>query len=129
MTQSRRNFLGAAASAVMASAWGAGLLAAQSQMPVPRLPMPMPGAGSPFPNNGPFGDIPPAPPPRRNPTQQLKINQAEIEKDMARLKAAVGDLEKEFDSKDTTAVLSLAAVRKTEEIEKLARHIRDLVRG
>jgi cell division protein ZapA (FtsZ GTPase activity inhibitor) len=59
----------------------------------------------------------------------LKANQADIEKDMVRLKAAVGELEKEFGSNDTTAVLSLAAVHKTEEIEKLARHIRDLVRG
>ena len=125
MSQSRRNFLAAAASAVMASAWGAGLLAAQSQMPVPRLPLP--GGGRPFPD-GPFGDAP-MPPPRRSTTQQMKINQAEIEKDMLRLKAAVGELEKEFDSNDTTAVLSMAAVRKAEEIEKLARHIRDLVRG
>jgi cell division protein ZapA (FtsZ GTPase activity inhibitor) len=59
----------------------------------------------------------------------MKMNQAEIEKDMVRLKAAVAELEKEFNSNDTTNVLSMAAVHKAEEIEKLARHIRDLVHG
>jgi hypothetical protein len=123
MIQSRRNFLGAVASVVAAPAWGAGLLAAQSQGQAPRLPTP----GNPFPN-GPF-DQNPTPEPKLSAAQRMKMNRAQIEKDMTRLKAAVGELEKEFDSNDTTTVLSMAAVRKTEEIEKLARHIRELVRG
>ena len=125
MIQSRRKFLGAVASVVAAPALSAQLLAAQSQRQAPRPP----GSGSPFPiPNGPFGQSP-MPEPTLSAAQRMKMNRAQIEKDMMRLKAAVGDLEKEFNSNDTTAVLSMAAVRKAEEIEKLARHIRELVRG
>jgi hypothetical protein len=48
---------------------------------------------------------------------------------MVRLKEAVDGLEKEFATNNTSTVLSMAAVRKTEEIEKLAREIRGLMRG
>jgi hypothetical protein len=116
MLQSRRNFFSAAASIVAASLWGAGTLAAQRQVPW----------GIPFPDR-PFGD--PLPDHRPTPDRQLKNNQERIEKDMKQLKAAVDDLQKEFDSHNTTNVLSMNAVRKTEEIEKLARQIRDLLRG
>jgi hypothetical protein len=136
MIQSRRHFLGFTASTVAAWACGTGLLAGQVRGPGP-VPS-SPGNGNsrppygPFPNapfpDGPFEDAP-APVPKRSPAQQMKINQAEIEKDMVRLKAAVAELEKEFNSNDTTNVLSMAAVHKAEEIEKLARHIRDLVHG
>jgi hypothetical protein len=128
MTPSRRNFLAMTASVAAASVWASGLLGAQRQapgIPFPRQGNPFPTPRSPFPD----GSLDPAPPPRRNPAQQMKMNRDEIAKDMERLKAAVADLEKEFDVNDTTEVLSLGAVRKTEEIEKLARHIRGLVRG
>ena len=125
MTQSRRRFLEMAASVVAVSACSAGLLAAQVQRPGPPLPR---VGGNPFPN-GPLDQIPMPEPPKRSAEQQLKLNRADIEKDMMRLKTAVVDLEKEFESNDTTSVFSISAVRKTEEIEKLARHIRGLVRG
>lgn len=59
----------------------------------------------------------------------MKTNQEEIKKNMARLKEAVGELQKDFDANSTTSVLSMNAVHKTEEIEKLARQIRSLMRG
>jgi hypothetical protein len=122
MFQSRRSFFGAAASLVAASAWGIASLGAQSQDPtafpnMPRLPIPDDAIG-------------PAPlEPRLSPAERMKRNQAEIKKNMARLKEAVGDLQKDFDANSTTTVLSMSAVRKTEEIEKLARQIRSLMRG
>ncbi len=41
----------------------------------------------------------------------------------------VGALQKQLKESDTTDILSLDVIRKSEEIEKLARHVRDLVRG
>jgi hypothetical protein len=122
MFQSRRSFLGAAASLATASVWGVASLVAQSQDPIAlpnmsRLPIPQDAIGT-------------APPePRINPAERMKRNQAEIEKSMKRLKEAVGELQKDFDANSTTSVLSMSAVHKTEEIEKLARQIRSLMRG
>jgi hypothetical protein len=114
--------LGVAASLV--AALGAGSLMAQSQAP---LPLPQgPVSRDPFPTE-PIGG--PMPERRLSDAERMKMNQAQIKKNMIRLKEAVGELEKEFASNNTTAVLSMAAVRKTEEIEKLARDIRGLVRG
>lgn len=123
MSQSRRSFLGAAASLVAVSAWGAALLAAQSQG---QAPMPTPMDRFPIPQDA-LGD--PMPSPSLSPAERMKMNQAEIKKSMARLKELVGDLQKDFDANSTTSVLSMNAVHKTEEIEKLARQIRGLVRG
>jgi hypothetical protein len=122
MTHSRRYFLGATASLV-AAAWGVASLRGQSRPRPPFAPPPI----DPFPN-GPFDESPP-PDRRLSATERMKINQAKIAKDMERLKGAVSELQHEFDTNNTTAVLSLAAVRKTEEIEKLARDIRGLIRG
>jgi hypothetical protein len=124
MTQSRRNFL-AAASSLLASAWTARSLAAQGQVQMPQMP-PMPTPTDPFPQQ-PIGG--PMPEHTLSPVERLKMNQAQIKKNMARLKAAVDDLQKEFDSNSPTKVLSMAAVHKTEEIEHLARDIRGLLRG
>jgi hypothetical protein len=132
MISSRRNFLNIAATS-FAAAWGGKLLAAQRPAPIPmpgQIPTPMPripGPGRPFPGD-PTDNIP-VPEHKISPAQQLKMNHEEIQKDMEKLKAAVGDLEKEFNANDTTAVLSVGALHKTEEIEKLAKHIRSLVRG
>lgn len=74
----------------------------------------------------------PAPEPTRNPRRDqiiLKANREAISKDVARMSELVGDLQKEFKQSDTTEILSLDVLRKSEEIEKLAKHVRDLVRG
>ena len=119
MNPSRRSFLGAAAS-VVAAAWGARSWAAQSQAPFPRAPI------DPFPQQPIGGPMPQA---KLSDAERLKMNQAKIKKNMGRLKEAISELEKEFAANNTTTVLSMGAVRKTEEIEKLAREIRVLVRG
>ena len=78
-------------------------------------------AGSP-----PQSPLPPVPKP---PSKiQLKANQKEIKKDVDQLFSLAQDLKEEAGKTDTVVVLSVAFVQKTEEIEKLAKKIRDLAR-
>src|SRR5262245_28432076 len=117
MIPSRRKFIRAAAS--LAAAIGGGALFAQNPIPMP--------AGGPIPNS-PFPGSPiggPMPERTQSPAERLKMNQDQIRKNMARLKEAVAELQKEFDANSATTVLSMSAVRKTEEIEKLAKDIRN----
>src|SRR4051812_19918790 len=122
MFKTRKKFL-VFAIGLAACGWGAVLIA---QNP-PQIQLPRPGV--PFPTGplGPLGE--PTPEPRRDPEKQLRQNDAEIKKDMAKLTQLVGELQKEFDANNSTKVLSISAVRKTEEIEKLAKDIRNLLRG
>lgn len=121
MTESRRTFLGTAASFAAVSALGAAFLAAQEQgqpAPQPRLSAPMPPPiGGPMPER------------RVTPAERMKMNQAQIKKSSARLAEVVKELQKDLEANDTTTVLSLGVIRKAEEIESLARQIRTLVRG
>jgi hypothetical protein len=117
-THSRRGFLGAAAALAAASAFGAGPQLQQQPRPVPQTP------GFPDDSSTRF-------PPSRKPDPRaiLKQNQEDIKKDVARLTEVVAELQKSLDDSDTKEVLSLDVVHKTEEIEKLAKQIRSLVRG
>ena len=105
-----------------ASALGAMSLAAlgQSQNPNPTIPI------NPFPPE-PMGDSLPSR--RIGPAERMKANQEQIKKSTARLVELAGELQKDLEANDTTNVLSLGVIRKTEEIEKLARQIKSLVRG
>jgi hypothetical protein len=116
MSHSRRGFLGAAATLVAASAFGA---APQIQQQSGAPPQPRYPDGS--------TRIPPSRKP--DPRAILKQNQEEIKKDVARLTETVAELQKALDDADTKEVLSLDVVHKTDEIEKLAKQIRSLVRG
>jgi len=122
MSQTRRTFLGAAATFAAVSAWGAVSLAAQAQGQTGTAQSPI----TPFPQ-GPIGG--PIPERRVTPAERMKMNQAQIKKSSVRLAEVVGDLQKDLEANDTTNVLSLAVIRKAEEIERLARQIRTLVRG
>jgi hypothetical protein len=120
MSHSRRGFLGAAVTFVAASAFGAQIQVGQGQQqngPQPQVPR-FPDGSARF-------------PPSRKPDPRaiLKENQQEIKKDVARLTEAVAELQKSLDESDTKEVLSLDVVHKTDEIEKLAKQIRSLVRG
>lgn len=84
---------------------------------------------------GPLGPYPPVVPFDKNelsvkPTpRQLKARQKNLKKDAARLSQLAQQLQKELDKDDTADVLSVDTIRKAEEIEKLAKHIKDAVRG
>lgn len=118
MSQSRRGFLGAATTLIAASAFGA---APQIEQQQPKGP---PNLGLPDDSTSRF-------PPSRKPDPRviLKQNQDEIKKDVAKLTQTVAELQKSLDESDTKEVLSLDVVHKTDEIEKLAKQIRSLVRG
>ena len=119
MSQSRRTFVGAGAALAAASVLGAMPLAALGQSQNPTIPT------NPFPPE-PMGGLPPR---RIGPAERMKANQAQIKKSTVRLAELIVELQKDLEANDTTNVLSLGVIRKTEEIEKLARQIKSLVRG
>jgi hypothetical protein len=116
MYPSRRTFIGTslslAASAV--AVWAA------QQGPPSQVPPPF---------------SPPEPPEiarNRNPKRDramLKANREAITKDVTRMSELVDALQKQLKENDSADILSLDVIRKSEEIEKLAKHVRDLVRG
>ena len=59
----------------------------------------------------------------------LEENQKDIKKNIEKLFQLASELKEEVEKTDATTVLSLAILRKTEEIEKLARQIRDRAKG
>jgi cytochrome P450 len=71
----------------------------------------------------------PVQPPRSDPKVQLKEDQKILRRDVDRLLQLVKDLKAESDNTPETDVLSLSLVKKTEDIEKLARQIRDRIRS
>ncbi len=99
---------------------GAAILGAQDRPKPPHDP-------SQFPQDvPPQSALPPVPKP---PSKiQLKANQREIKKEVDRLFSLAQDLKEEAGKTDTVVVLSVAFVEKTQEIEKLAKKIRDLAR-
>ena len=59
----------------------------------------------------------------------LEQNQKDIRKNIERLFQLSSELKDEVEKTDATTTLSVAMLRKTEEIEKLARQIRDKAKG
>jgi hypothetical protein len=118
MTHSRRQFLGATVF-LAGAALGTRALAGQNRLP-PSEPYP----------SVPFGQSPEEREQlERNDARRMKENQVKIAKGIQQMKEAVDTLQKELDAKSAIAVFSVAAIRKTEEIEKLARDIRGWIRG
>jgi hypothetical protein len=68
-------------------------------------------------------------PPRSDPKVQLKEDQKALRHDVDRLLQLVKELKDESDKTPETDVLSLSLVKKAEDIEKLARQIRDRIRA
>ena len=59
----------------------------------------------------------------------LEQNQKDIKKNIEKLFQLASELKEEVEKTDAVTVLSLAMLRKTEEIEKLARQIREKTKG
>src|SRR5579872_6704022 len=117
MFESRRAFL----AVVAGMAASVAVQAKQNQPTTDGIAPPYPGLNArrtPLPGVG-----------RVDPKAELQANQDTIRKDVARLSQLVAELQKGLSSDDTTKVLSLSVMRKAEAIEKLARQIRDLIRG
>jgi hypothetical protein len=116
MRESRRVFLGLAVGAATAAVARAGQFDSSQQ----NNPSPVPPATM---------SINPRHPSRRNLNAQLRVNQVTIKKDVAKLSDLVANLQKGLSDADTKEVLSLDVLHMTDQIEKLVRQIRDLVRG
>ncbi len=114
MNCSRRSFLGAIALALGAARLGAAQAQPASRGGAPRK-------------------FPPDPEPessaKADPRALLRANQKDIKRDVERLFELAQELKKEVEKTDSSEVLSLGLVRKAEEIEKLAKHIKSLARG
>ena len=113
MYSSRRAFIGVSLSIAASALWAAQQGPPASQVPPPFAP-------------------PESPESVRNSKRDravLKANRDAIAKDVTRMSDLVVALQKQLKENDSADILSLDVIRKSEEIEKLAKHVRDLVRG
>ncbi len=67
--------------------------------------------------------------PKLDPKLILAANQKEIKKSVEKLYDLASELKAEVEKTDSVQVLSLAMLRKTDEIEKLAKEIRSRAKG
>ena len=118
MHASRRSFLTASAALLAAPGWAAQRSSGQGQGQGQRLP----DANPPF-------SAAPMPPPTRSEARLLKSNQEAIKKDIARMSELLAQVQDALNTNASTDVLSLDVLHKTEEIEKLAKQIRSLLKG
>jgi len=68
-------------------------------------------------------------PSRLDPKAIARANQIEIRTDIAKLYEMVSELKEQIEKTDSTATLSISVVKKAQQIEKLAKHIKDLAKG
>lgn len=71
----------------------------------------------------------PGNPPPPDPAALLKEKQEAIRREVLHLYELAGELKHETESTDSAAVLSLPLLKKTEQIQKIAKHIHALARG
>jgi hypothetical protein len=121
MQAGRRYFLSNFALVLPAarSLWAMG----QRQTPAPHPPRMPDGTAT----DGPFDDSTSLTPP--DPKEQLKQSQKNLRRNADRLVQLARELKEEADKTEQTDVLSLSLVHKAEEVEKLARQIKDLIRA
>jgi len=88
-----------------------------------------PSSGRPVaPDPTPESDVPASP--EKSPTKTLlEANEKDIKKDIEKLYQLAADLKTEVEKTDSSQVLSLAMVKKAEEIERLAREIKTRAKG
>jgi hypothetical protein len=121
MQTGRRFFLSNFALAIAAAQ---NLLATGQRQTPPAHPPRMPDGIA---ADGPFEDSPSLPQP--DPKEQLKQSQKNLRRNADRLVQLAKELKDEADKTEQTDVLSLSLVHKAEEVEKLARQIKDLIRA
>jgi hypothetical protein len=64
-----------------------------------------------------------------DPVAVQRANQIEIRKDVSKLYEMISELKEQVDKTDGYATLSLSLVKKAEQIEKLAKQIKQLAKG
>jgi hypothetical protein len=128
MEPERRIFLAAIVPAALAVPLGAKLFPGGTQQPRPPITPPDP--------TNPRNTPPSAPDdpfhtdaPKIDPKVVLTHNQLEIKEATQKLFALASALKEQVNKTDSATVLSLPLVQKAEEIEKLAKQIKNLARG
>jgi len=122
MSPSRRRIL--SISSVAAAAWLLSLTSGGAQNPVPGSRGSRRPDGSEDPSgasNGPNSPL--------STKAVLEERQKNIKKEVEKLYDLASDLKAEVEKTDSTTVLSLAMLKKADEIEKLARQIKDQAKG
>lgn len=130
----RRRFMGAFAAApfmawlgisMAEAAFGATGNVPQMQTPFPpQVPGGMPPGPGQWPGNGPqFPSV------KFDKHVMLEQNQKNIRKDVHLLYDLASKLRKQVDKTDSSEILSVDMIRTADQIEKLAKHIRNLARG
>ena len=95
----------------------------QRQVPgVPGQPFPTPRGAAPSPDDVPL-------PPAADPEAQLKESQKTLRRDADHLLQLAQELKDQAYETEQTKVLSLSLIHKAEEVEKLAKQIKDVVRA
>jgi len=128
MTSNRRKFLGISSCAVgaLALASTAAVNDAFAQQQAPEPPPFVDPSNPHGPRDKDGSDLP-----NRGNTAKaiLTQNQADIKKSVEKLYDLAAQLKDQVNSTDSTAVLSMALVKKADEIEKLAKLIKDRAKG
>jgi hypothetical protein len=112
----------------------AGVLASQPLMAAlqgspahPSPPQPRPSPNTPNPNFPPGLKGPPVTGPDKKAIDRQ--NQEEIRTDVTKLYEMVSELKDEVDRTNTNSTLAVSVVKKAQQIEKLAKQIKDLAKG
>jgi len=116
--ETRRKFLTELTAAGVCAWLAAGALAAQHQFPAPK----------PTPDQLPTKEQPP--PDHPDPSKAaLEENDKDMKKKVERLYQLATELKTEVDKTDSSKVMSLNLMKKAEEIERLAREIKNRSKG
>jgi hypothetical protein len=126
MDQKRRSFLGSAVPLALGAALAAFARRTRAQ-DAPTRPMGQNrsrSAAEPFPESSGASTMP-----KPDPKQILRQNKKQIQEDVEKLYKLAGELKDQVAKTDSENVLSLPLVQKAEQIEKLAKQIKNLARG
>jgi hypothetical protein len=123
MDPKKRNFITQLFSWALATPFALLAVRAFAQNPSPKLPK----GDTPVYDgrNDPFGDNAAKP----DPKQILKQNKEQIHDDVEKLYILASELKDEVEKTDSANVLSLTIVGKSEQVERLAKQIKNLARG
>jgi hypothetical protein len=121
--ESRRVFLTALLVASASGLAGEAIPAITTQSPVVRPPQPPQNPSS---GQSPDNEVPPPPDLDK---KILENNEKDMKKKVEQLYQLAKELKDEVEKTDSTKVLSLNVLKKTEEIEKLAHDIRNRSKG
>jgi len=125
MFGARRSLTIMSIAAVILMGMGSSVTPQGHPTPPPIKPMPSPNAPNPNYPPGLQG-------PEQTPPDAKKVNrqnQAEIQADVEKLYELIGELREQIQRSDTNSTLSLSVVKKAQQIEKLAKQVKDRAKG